>query len=77
MAKINHFVHKYSNCKTLWASPRMSYDVINALKTNTDIITIPDGIFKKIKIIGKNLREYSLETVQMFRNDAIKSGIEF
>ena len=73
MAKINHFVHKYSNCKTLWASPRMSYDVINALKTNTDIITIPEEFLDKFKKFGIHPNKYSIETVKMFFTDAKKS----
>ena len=40
MREINEEVHKLSKCKTLWASPRMTYDYINAINTKTDIITM-------------------------------------
>jgi hypothetical protein len=29
---------------------------------------------KKLSLIGKDLRDYSLETVKMFYDDAVKSG---
>ncbi len=73
MTKINNFVHKHSNCKTLWASPRMPYDVIDALKTNTDIITVPEDFLHKFKKFGISQKEYSIETVKMFFTDAKKS----
>lgn len=34
----------------------------------------PDDIFKKLKIIGYNLDDYSLDTVKMFYDDAKKAG---
>lgn len=73
MDKINKFVHKFSKCKTLWASPRMSYDVINAINTKTDIITIPEDFLKKLKKFGISQNKYSTETAKMFYNDALKS----
>ena len=36
MKEINNIVHNESKCRTLWASPRMSYDYINAIKSKTD-----------------------------------------
>lgn len=63
------------NIETLWASTREVYNVFEAIDYGCDIITIPDSVLKKLKLIGKNLKEFSLETVQMFRNDAINSGI--
>ena len=68
---------KNKNIEILWASTREVYNVFDAINYNCDIITISDSVFKKLNLIGKDLKEYSLETVQMFRNDAIKSGISF
>ncbi len=73
MKKINNFVHKYSKCKTLWASPRMSYDVINAINSRTDIITIPEEFVKKLKKFGISQNKYSIETAKMFFADSKKS----
>lgn len=74
MKRINNFVHKNSKCKTLWASPRMSYDVISAMDTKTDIITIPEEFVKKFQKFGVSQKKYSTETVKMFFNDAKKSN---
>jgi transaldolase len=71
--KMSLFVHKNSKCKILWASPRMSYDVILAKKVNCDIITLPLSLIKKMKLFKKNLKNFSVETVRMFYNDAKKS----
>ena len=66
---------KDRNIETLWASTREVYNVFDAINSGCDIITIADGIFRKLKNIGKDLSQYSLETVKMFRNDAVNSGI--
>ena len=74
MKKISNFVHNNSNCKVLWASPRMSYDIISAIESEPDIITMPNSLINKLDKIGKEPSEYSLETVQMFYDDAVKSN---
>ena len=58
----------------LWASPRQVYDVVLAEKTGCKIITVTDEILKKIPTLGKDLTQFSLETCQMFYNDAKASG---
>ena len=76
MKKINQKVKNNSSCKTLWASPRMSYDYINAINCGTDIITMQAAQINKMKMFSKNLEDYSLETVMQFFNDAKDSGFE-
>lgn len=65
----------HSNVETLWASSREVFNVMQAERCQTDIITLP---FKLIdaykKEVGKDLDEFSLETVKMFYNDAQASG---
>jgi len=65
------------NIEILWASVREVHNIFEAIESKCDIITIPDSIFKKTKNIGKNLEDYSLETVNMFLNDSKKSGVTF
>ena len=60
----------------MWASPRMSFDYISAIETQTDIITMQPDQIKKLKKFGKNLNEYSKETVKQFYDDAKSSGYE-
>ena len=56
--------------KILWASTREVLNIIHAEKAGADIITVPTGILKKMKLINKNLNMYSLETVKEFYKDA-------
>ena len=70
---IAEFIHQNSNCKILWASPRMVYDIINACNANCDIITMQSPLLKKIPLFQKSPEEYSLDTVKMFYNDAVES----
>jgi len=65
---------KYENQQLLWASPRQVYDVVLADKSNCHIITMPKSLIDKIPLLGKNLNDFSLETVKMFYDAAQKSG---
>jgi transaldolase len=58
----------------LWASPRELLNVFQADECGCHIITATADILGKLAIIGKNLQEYSLETVSMFYKDAKAAG---
>jgi transaldolase len=58
----------------IWASPRELLNVIQADAIGCHVITATSDILKKLDIIGKDLSQYSLETVKMFRDDAVASG---
>jgi transaldolase len=58
----------------IWASPRELLNVIQADSIGCHVITATSDILKKLDIIGKDLSQYSLETVRMFRDDALASG---
>jgi len=58
----------------IWASPRELLNVIQADSIGCHIITATSDILKKLDIIGKDLTRYSLETVKMFRDDAVANG---
>ncbi len=77
MRVINNFIHENSSCQSLWASTRMSYDIIRAIETESDIITMQVDQIKKLNKFNKNLNEYSKETVSQFFNDANASGYKF
>ena len=64
------------NIEILWASTRELINIFQANKINCQIITVPHDILKKTSLIEKNLDDLSLETVQMFLNDAIKAGFK-
>ena len=63
----------YNNVKTLWASTREIYNIIQAAKLKCDIITVPISLLKKFNQLGKNLNVYSLDTIKGFYNDAKKA----
>jgi len=58
----------------LWASPRELLNVFHAEATGCHIITATPDILAKLSLVGKDLRDYSLETVKMFYNDAKAAG---
>jgi transaldolase len=55
----------------IWASPRELLNIFHADQIGCHIITVTNDILKKLELVGKDLNEYSLETVKMFRNDAV------
>jgi transaldolase len=65
---------KYFKQKILWASTRQVFNIVQAENCGADIITVPNDILKKMNLIGKDLKEMSLDTVKMFRQDAVQSG---
>ena len=68
-------VKSIPNCELLWASPREVINVIQADECGCDIITATPSILKKLDTShGKDLEQFSLETVQMFYNDAKAAG---
>jgi transaldolase len=58
----------------IWASPRELFNVLQAHEIGCHIITVTNDILKKLALIGKDLSDYSLETVKMFHDDAAKAG---
>jgi transaldolase len=65
---------QHGNMELIWASPREALNVYQADDIGCHIITATPDILKKLSLSGKDLTEYSLETVQMFTDDAAKSG---
>jgi transaldolase len=63
-----------SRIKFLWASSREAFNYHHANSSGCDIITMTPDLIKKVGGFGKDLTQFSLETVQMFFNDAQSSG---
>jgi transaldolase len=63
-----------TDCQLVWASPRELLNIFQADEIGCHIITVTSDVLKKISLIGKDLHDYSLETVQMFHDDAVRSG---
>jgi transaldolase len=58
----------------IWASPRELLNVFQADAVGCHIITATNDILKKLSLVGKDLDRYSLETVEMFHQDAKAAG---
>lgn len=58
----------------LWASPRELLNIFQANEMGCHIITVTNDVLAKLSLTGKDLTEYSLDTVKMFRNDAVSAG---
>lgn len=65
-----------STVELLWASPRELLNIIQAAEIGCDIITVTPDLLKKLQLVGKDLAEFSLETVQMFHRDAQAAGFK-
>ena len=66
---------RYPNQELIWASPRELLNIFQADEVGCHVITVTyDILKKKLSLVGKDLDEYSLDTVKMFRDDAVKAG---
>ena len=76
MQKAKEILRNNKNAELLWASPRELLNIFQADDIGCDIITVVPDILKKLSLAGKDLAEYSLETVKMFYNDAMASNFK-
>lgn len=60
----------------IWASPRELLNIFQADAIGCHIITVTNDILAKLKLVGMNLAQYSLDTVKMFYEDARKSDFK-
>ena len=74
MREVVRIVSMRPKAEVIWASPRELLNLFHADEAKCHIITVTSDILKKIPLIGKDLAEYSLETVKMFRNDALAAS---
>jgi len=74
MAAALELLRPYPNLELIWASPRELLNIFQAESIGCHIITATNDILAKLHLVGKDLHEYSLDTVRMFRDDALKAG---
>ncbi len=60
----------------IWASPREVLNLVQADSIGCHVITMTRDLLAKLSSLGKDLDQFSLETVRMFRRDAIEAGFE-
>lgn len=74
MKEVSEICKKKNGTLSLWASCREVYNIIQAQESGCDIITVTNNILAKLPLLGKDLNEFSLETVRMFVNDGKSLG---
>jgi transaldolase len=60
----------------IWASPREVLNLVQADSIGCHIITMTNELIAKLNLLGKDLDAFSLETVKMFRSDALSAGFQ-
>lgn len=76
MAECADLLASNPNAELLWASPRELLNVFQAEACGCHILTATPDILKKLAVVGKDLNEYSIETVRMFHEDARSAGFK-
>lgn len=74
MKEAKRICEQKKNTKLLWASCREVYNIIQADELGVDIITVQNAILNKLSNLGKDLEEYSLDTVKGFARDVQSLG---
>ncbi|PWU00627.1 MAG: transaldolase [Terriglobia bacterium] len=74
MAEAVDLLRPHPQMELIWASPRELLNIFQADAIGCHIITATTDILKKLHLVGKDLADYSLETVKMFYDDARHSG---
>lgn len=71
MAEALKILRSRPKAELLWASPRELLNIFQADEIGCHIITVTTDHLKKLALVGKNLDDYSRETVEMFHRDAL------
>jgi transaldolase len=67
-------LRRFPNQELIWASPRELLNIFQADEIGCQIITVTNDILRKLDGVGRDLEAFSLETVKMFRDDALAAG---
>lgn len=74
MREAHNILKDNAKAELLWASPRELLNLFQAEECGCHIITATNDLISKIVHVGKDLEDFSLETVEMFYNDAVAAG---
>jgi len=74
MAEAVKILRERPKAELIWASPRELLNIFQADAIGCHIITVTNDILNKLSLVDKDLDAYSLETVEMFRRDAVAAG---
>jgi transaldolase len=76
MKKAVEIMSPFKVQELIWASPRELLNIFHADEIGCHVITVTHDVLKKLSLVGKDLDEYSLDTVKMFHEDALKAGYQ-
>ncbi len=65
----------HANIELIWASPRELLNVFHAESAGCHVVTLTMDLLAKLPLVGKNLQEFSLDTVKMFHRDALAANL--
>lgn len=74
MAEALSILTQAPNAELIWASPREVLNIFQADAIGCHVITVTNDILNKLDLVGKDLNDFSLDTVKMFYTDAQKAG---
>ena len=75
MQKAVNILSSKPKSELIWASPRELLNIFHANSIGCQVITVTNDILKKLEFVGRDLDDYSLETVKMFYDDGKKAGL--
>src|SRR6202049_540168 len=67
-------IRAYPQIALIWGGPRELFNIVQADAIACHIITVTHDLLKKLPLLGRDLTEYSLDTVKMFFEDARAAG---
>jgi transaldolase len=76
MREALHIMRAAPAAELIWASPRELLNLVQADSIGCHIITMTHDLLQKLPSLGKDLDQFSLETVRMFHQDAVSAGFQ-
>jgi transaldolase len=76
MREAVEIMSQFPNQELIWASPRELLNIFHADEVGCHVITVTHDLLKKLVLLGKDLDEFSLDTVKMFFHDAKTAGFK-
>lgn len=67
----------HQHLELIWASPRELLNIVQADEIGCHVITVTHDLLRKLPLLGKDLTEFSLDTVRMFHRDGQSAGFAF
>jgi transaldolase len=74
MCEALQLMRPHPQLELIWASPREIFNLVQADRIGCHIITVTHELLKKLPTLGRDLTDFSLDTVKMFHRDALAAG---